>query len=188
MRFSSLIASAALALTVLSAPALAVTAGIIGGATVNDGSNRPSITVGPVTTAIRVAQADTFMVGLARDSVTAHAVSYKPFSTTIFNSKLPATYQAVASNKDTIQFCVTGYGDADSTVLGFTLQGRYSGTTNSTSAYVAVGTANLTFTSATVQRQCAYFPHPKSLDFRFLGVGAGSTDTTKVLRGEVYDK
>ncbi len=188
MRFTSLIASLVLALTVLVAPSLAITAGITGGLSVGDGNNRASISVGGVSTAIRVAQADTFMIGSARDSVTAHAISYSPFTTSMFNTKIPAQYQGVLSNKDSVQLCLIGYGDADSAVMTVNLQGRYYGTTNATSVYATVATASLTFTSATVQRACATFLHPQTLNFRFLSVGAGTTDTSKVYRGYVIDK
>lgn len=189
MRFSSFITSLAVALTVLVAPSFAITAGIVGGATVNDGQNRPSITIGPVTTAIRVAQADTFMIGSSRDSVTVHPQGYKPFATSIFNSKVPATYTAVTSNKDSIVLCLVGYGDADTASVSILLQGRYNGSTNSTSVYTPIGSAvTYSFTSANTQQVCGAFKHPGILDFRFLGVGQGSTDTSKVLRGGVYDK
>ncbi len=188
MRFTSLIASLTLAVAALVTPSLAITSGIIGGATVGDGNNRPSITIGPVSTAIRVAQADTFVIASARDSVTAHAIGYTPWTTSIFNTKIPSAYQGVASNKDSIQLCLIGYGDADSAITSFALQGRYYGNTNATSLYATIATANLTFTSATLQRACATFLHPQTLNFRFLGVGQGSTDTSKVLRGYIIDK
>ncbi len=186
MRFSP----TALALTlVLSLATLssAITSGIVGGQNATGGKSRPSF-MAVATTAVRVAQADTFVVASARDSVTAHAIGYTPWSTSMFNSAVPVTYQAVASNKDSVVACFTGYGDADSTVMAITLQGRYSGSTNATSLYSVVGTGTLTFTSATVQTKCIGFAHPQGLDFRLLGIGQGSTDTSKVSRVQILDK
>ncbi len=189
MRFTSLIASLVLALTTLVTPSLAITAGITGSAATGTGKNRPIIVALPTpSTVVRVAQADTFMIGSARDSVTAHAISYTPFPISTFNANIPTTYQGVTSNKDSLVLCVIGYGDADSVDILFTLQARYTGTTNATSSYVSMGTGTLTYSTATTTQQCAGFRHPGTMDFRFLGVGQGSTDTTKVLRAQISDK
>jgi hypothetical protein len=185
MRFASIVASI---LIVASAAFSAATTGIIGTPTVGDGNNRASIT-GALSTVAAVASGDTLMFGASRDSVTAKSNSYTPWSTSLFNVKVPNQYEYVVSNKDSLQLCVVGAGDADTTAMTAVLQARVYGSTPSTSVWVAVGSsATLSFLSTAETQECALFRHPKALNYRFRLIGAGSTDTTDVRRFNIYDK
>jgi hypothetical protein len=185
MRLSSILSLViALAVSTFAAG----TNGIVGTPTVNDGNNRPSIT-GALTSVITVPQGDTLMFGAARDSVTAKSNSYRPWSTSLFNARVPATYEAVTSNKDSLVLCIVGYGDADTTAFSTILQARVAGSTSTTNVWVTIGSAaTVSFFSATEVQTCVAFPHPRALDFRFRSIGSGSTDTSRVRRFMVYDK
>ncbi len=198
MRFTSLIASLVLALTVVTANA-AASYGLVASPSQAcsgnpcNGASRPAFTA-KSNAGVAIGQNDTLMVALTGSDTAGQSRNrYTPLNPGAFWSQVPTNYEYVSANKDSLILFVTAIRvDADTGDVTVLLQGLAYGDTAVTGyasrgTYVTLGSTNLP-NSAALSRARISFPNPGLLKFRVRLTGATATDTTRVFRAEIYDK